>query len=123
MSEPPPSLTERRPGLPPAVDQVIATALAKSPSGRYQRCGEFAAALREACGLPAPRGESLPPGQTPPHPPTEVARPVEVARAGGGRFGRAADRGGGAGVYQRDRRGAAAELGPQLEAVDVTNLP
>ena len=84
MSEPPPSLTERRPGLPPAVDQVIATALAKSPSDRYQRCGEFAAALREACGLPAPRGESPPPGQTPPHPPTQVARPAAAAAGPGG---------------------------------------
>ncbi len=79
LSEPPPSLSERRPGLPPAVDGVIATALAKSPASRYQRCGEFAAALRAACGLPtgdsggdtqppaipAPGG-TAPPARTPP---------------------------------------------------------
>jgi hypothetical protein len=35
----------------PAVDQVIAKGLAKSPDDRYQTCTGFAAALRAACGL------------------------------------------------------------------------
>jgi hypothetical protein len=47
-AEPPP-LTERRPDLPPAVDRVIATALAKHPADRYPSCMAFAAALRTAC--------------------------------------------------------------------------
>jgi DNA-binding beta-propeller fold protein YncE len=51
LSEPPPALTARRGDLPPAVDQVLAKALAKSPGDRYQTCLEFAAALRSACGL------------------------------------------------------------------------
>ena len=34
MSEPPPPLTSRRPGLPPAVDGVLAKALAKAPGDR-----------------------------------------------------------------------------------------
>ena len=49
LSELPPPLTSRRPDLPPAVDQVMAKALAKSPGDRYPRCLDFAAALRAAC--------------------------------------------------------------------------
>ncbi|MGH3306020.1 MAG: serine/threonine-protein kinase, partial [Streptosporangiaceae bacterium] len=45
----PPRLTERRPELPPAVDQVIARALAKSPGSRYASCRAFAEALTVAC--------------------------------------------------------------------------
>ncbi len=41
----PPRLTERRPELPPLADQVIARAMAKTASGRYVTCREFAAAL------------------------------------------------------------------------------
>ncbi|HEX3388764.1 MAG TPA: protein kinase [Streptosporangiaceae bacterium] len=90
LSEPPPPLTSRRPGLPPAVDQVIAQALAKSPGGRYPRCLDFAAALRAAC-LAGPGKVAGPPG------PGQVAGPVpadEVDTAlfpgvpsGGGRDG------------------------------------
>jgi serine/threonine protein kinase len=46
--DPVPSLRAIRPELPAAVDRVIARALAKSPAGRYERCGEFAAALQAA---------------------------------------------------------------------------
>lgn len=51
MVEPPPTLTSRRPGLPPAVDSVLARALAKVPRDRYASCREFADALRETLGL------------------------------------------------------------------------
>ena len=37
-----------RPGLPAGIDSVLAKALAKAPSYRYQTCLEFAAALRGA---------------------------------------------------------------------------
>ncbi len=70
----PPRLTQRRPDLPPAVDQVIAAALAKSPAGRYPTCRDFAVALAAACapaGRPhtaAPRiaDDWQPPLQAPP---------------------------------------------------------
>ena len=50
VSAPPPPLTQYRPDLPPAVNRVLAMALAKSPADRYQACLAFAAALQEACG-------------------------------------------------------------------------
>lgn len=50
----PPRLTDRRPELPAAVDDVIATALAKKPESRYPTCREFAAALSRACAPAAP---------------------------------------------------------------------
>jgi serine/threonine-protein kinase len=53
MSEPPPLLTFRRPGLPAAVDGVLAGALAKAPEDRYASCRDFAGALCTALG-PAP---------------------------------------------------------------------
>ena len=46
-----PSLRAERPELSPAVDEVVARALAKSPDDRYPTCTAFAAALRTACGL------------------------------------------------------------------------
>ena len=52
LSAPPPSLVARRPDLPGAVDQVLAQAMAKAPEERYESCGAFAGALREALGLP-----------------------------------------------------------------------
>src|SRR5439155_16297372 len=59
LSEPPPALSSRRPGLPAAADAVLARALAKAPAERYASCEEFAAALRQGLGLPAT--ESVPP--------------------------------------------------------------
>jgi len=52
LSVPPPPLSSKRPGLPPAIDGVLARALAKVPGDRYASCREFAEALRAALGLP-----------------------------------------------------------------------
>ncbi len=105
ISEPPPQLTARRPDLPPAVDQVMAKALAKAPDDRYANCLDFTAALREACGLrpqdssdpgglpqfgPGSTALAAPPGQPgssrpsgPPRQPTEVSMPSAPAAVSG----------------------------------------
>ncbi|MFZ0047721.1 MAG: serine/threonine-protein kinase, partial [Streptosporangiaceae bacterium] len=54
----PPRPTERRPELAPAVDEVIAAAMAKSPAGRYPTCRDFAMALAAACGQSGRPGTS-----------------------------------------------------------------
>jgi serine/threonine protein kinase len=77
LSSPPPSLTQLRPELPPAVDQVMARAMAKSPDDRYQTCGAFAEALQaagrvgpgEEAGGARSAGKAVAPG-----PPTEMAQ-------------------------------------------------
>jgi hypothetical protein len=48
LNEPPPKLTDQRPDLPQAFDDLFATALAKSPHDRFQTCGELADAARAA---------------------------------------------------------------------------
>ena len=99
LFEGPPPLTARRPELAPAVDDVLAKALAKAPDDRYASCGEFADALRGALGLPPYRpGPPLPATAPPladaatggvearaetPHPPTEVAVSPPVLTAPG----------------------------------------
>lgn len=72
LSAPPPLLTSRRSGLPPAVDDVLARALAKAPVDRYASCRDFAEALRMAFGL-QPYDSARDVSPPPDHPPTEVA--------------------------------------------------
>lgn len=45
----PPSLRERVPELPSAVEQVVFTALAKEPGARYRTVQEFVVAFEQAC--------------------------------------------------------------------------
>ncbi len=71
LSESPPSLRERRPELPEAIDRVISRALAKSPAERFPTCMDFAAALR-AASVAEPPGPLGPPGAV--RTPTERAR-------------------------------------------------
>src|SRR5438270_10539502 len=48
-SAPPPLLCERVPNLPPTVEQVVMTALAKDPKERFASVRAFANALEQAC--------------------------------------------------------------------------
>ncbi|MFI5501557.1 serine/threonine-protein kinase [Nocardia asteroides] len=62
LSKPVPSVSASVPGLPPAIDAVIARALAKIPDERFDSCAEFAHAAGAALmpGGPSPTGGSGP---------------------------------------------------------------
>jgi serine/threonine protein kinase len=68
VHEPAPQPGQLRAGLPAALDEVVATALAKDPDRRYQRAGELAAAARaavagsRATAAPAPSSITAPVG-------------------------------------------------------------
>jgi serine/threonine protein kinase len=78
LSAPRPSLVERRSELPGAVDPVVAKAMAKRPADRYESCGDFADALREALGLTPyhARGPLTAHVQPPPTDPPSDVSPV-----------------------------------------------
>ena len=50
MNDPPPTVTELVPGAPPGLDEVVARAMAKDPSGRYPSTGDFGRAAVAAAG-------------------------------------------------------------------------
>ena len=82
-SEPPPALSSVAAGVSPALDAVVARALAKEPDGRYPSAGDFARAVSAAVVGQAPspsrerdggdRRRRHPPAPAPP--PTVVAQP------------------------------------------------
>jgi sugar lactone lactonase YvrE len=80
---PPPMVSPGRPHLPPAVDTVLARAVAKLPADRYQTCGEFVADLRDAAAgvEPAPSNRVTPSQLTLPPPPASPPAPAVAARA------------------------------------------
>jgi serine/threonine-protein kinase len=60
LSDPVPSLVALRPDLPEELDDLLATALAKSADERFLNAGAFANALRSAAGAGGPRARALP---------------------------------------------------------------
>ncbi|MFM9378041.1 protein kinase domain-containing protein [Gordonia sp. VNK21] len=77
LSNPIPSVTERRPELPAAVDAVLARAMSKDRSGRYPTSSDFARDLAAALRGDQPAGVApVPPpsgGSTPAYQPTLIA--------------------------------------------------
>lgn len=60
LVKPPPLVTETRPDVPAALDQVIARGMAKQPDERFASCSEFLAAARAAfSGVSAPAPHRL----------------------------------------------------------------
>ena len=55
LEEPAPRASERRDRLPPALDAVLARAMAKEPAERYGSCAELVDEVRAALGLAEPR--------------------------------------------------------------------
>ena len=56
VNDPPPRVTEHRPDLPAALDDVMGRALAKAPGDRYPSCGALIATAQAALGGAAPAG-------------------------------------------------------------------
>lgn len=53
LQQPPPPLSSVRPGLPYALDSVLAKAMAKRPDDRFDSCSDFAAAALAALNNPS----------------------------------------------------------------------
>lgn len=56
LNEPPPRPSRMVPGLPPAFDDVVATAMAKDPAARFPTCRELATTATKALTAPPPTG-------------------------------------------------------------------
>ena len=59
VNTPPPRVTEVMPNLPPAIDAVVARAMAKDPAQRYGSARELAEAAAAAFGMTAPTGPTV----------------------------------------------------------------
>jgi serine/threonine-protein kinase len=75
LESPPPQVSALRPDLPPAIDQVIARAMAKAPADRFPNCRSLITAARHALAETpaAPEPRPPPPGTPEPRPPTPGA--------------------------------------------------
>ncbi|WP_280346667.1 serine/threonine-protein kinase [Nocardia neocaledoniensis] len=91
LMAPPPRATTIRPELPPAIDAVMARAMAKNPEERFSSCGALAAATAAAFGVaveqtvvasppPLPRPAAVPVES--PSAPTAVDRPPRQRNRG-----------------------------------------
>jgi serine/threonine protein kinase len=74
-AEPPPSILQINPNLPPAIDVTLEKVLSKSPNDRYNTSAEFANAVLEV--LPAPNSPEA--NYITPLPPARVRQAAEAA--------------------------------------------
>lgn len=84
ISRPPPQPSRTNPDLPPALDAVVAKAMAKKPDERFSTCRDLATATREA--LRSRLAPTRPAPQPPPEPqqPPPTPAPVPWKPAGRG---------------------------------------
>lgn len=72
--------SQKRPGVPPGFDEVIARGLAKNPDARYRSAGELAAAAERALGASPPHqpqyAPTTAPWQHPQYPPGPTQAPT-----------------------------------------------
>ncbi|MFD5180135.1 protein kinase [Nocardia sp. NPDC058379] len=80
----PPPLALRRQGLPPALDAVLAAAMAKYPAARFDSCAAFAKAARQALTSNTPPSLPRPPANTPTFYPPAPAGPYPPQTPGYG---------------------------------------
>jgi serine/threonine protein kinase len=76
LTQPPPRISERRPGLPVALDDVLARAMAKAREERFGTCRDLVTAARGAVTAGAARPPSPPPPPPPPPAPEPATAPV-----------------------------------------------
>ncbi|KUI44407.1 serine/threonine protein kinase [Mycobacterium sp. IS-1590] len=76
LSAPPPRVTDRIPHAPPAIDAVIAKAMAKNPNHRYQSATDLAAAAAAALDDTTVQLRATP---APARPPAEWSPPLPTA--------------------------------------------
>ena len=80
LEQPLPPLSEHSPGLPKALDDVLARATAKDPAERFATCAEFAAAAKQVVKAAAASGElEATEAHPPPVPPTGKAEAAQPA--------------------------------------------
>ena len=75
---PPPSLLAKNPALPPAIESVVMTALAKDPHQRFKSIQAFANALEQASQSQVRVATTQPAGAIAPTLPAQAARPSQM---------------------------------------------
>lgn len=87
LSAPPPVPSQVRQGLPPAIDAVVAKAMAKDPNQRYQTCRELAQDAARALGQAAPNLSTGPTFPVAPPPQAHSSGPTPYPSGPQSQFG------------------------------------